>query len=138
MFLLEIAQRWLYFVFEILDVQDYLFAILYGLLIFDNFKYSDLAYHFFVEELFLRNASRLEEVTGKFSSYFDANWRSCFDYVIKAFVNLFTVVISYLPESVQPIFNLVVNTAGNIATTAAGSNTDVSESESDASSVKGD
>ena len=55
MFLLEIAQRWLYFVFEILDVQDYLFAILYGLLIFDNFKYSDLAYHFFVEELFYRN-----------------------------------------------------------------------------------
>jgi hypothetical protein len=36
-------------------VTDYLFVIVYAILIYDNFKYAELAYHFFIEELFNRN-----------------------------------------------------------------------------------
>jgi len=69
-------------------------------------------------------------------SYFDANWRTWFDYFVKAIVNVFQVFISFLPESVQPILNMFVSTAGSIAKATTGANLD--DSVSDISSTKGD
>jgi hypothetical protein len=137
-FLFELAQRWLYFVFDYLDVTSYLFVILYAALIYENFKYAEAAYHYFIEELFFRNEQRFERLSSGMASYFDANWRTWFDYCIKAIVNLFQVFISFLPESVQPILNMFVSTAGSIAKATAGPTTDDSVSESDVSSTKGD
>ena len=88
MFLLELSQRWLYFVYDWLDVTDYLFVVIYCILIFDNFKYAELAYHFFIEELFYRNEQRLEEVSKKIHSYFEANWRSVYDYLMKSLTQI--------------------------------------------------
>ena len=112
--------------------------IIYAALIYENFKYAEAAYHYFIEELFFRNEQRLERLSLGMASYFDANWRTWFDYVVKAIVNLFQVFISFLPESIQTILNMFVTTAGSIAKTAAGPTTDDSVSESDVSSTKGD
>jgi hypothetical protein len=125
-------------VYDYLDVTAYLFVILYAVLIYENFKYAEAAYHYFIEELFFRNEQRFEHLSSKMASYFDSNWRTWFDYGVKAIVNLFQVIISFLPESIQPFLNMFITTAGSIAKTAAGSATDDSVSESDVSSTKGD
>lgn len=117
---------------------SYLFVVIYAVLIYDNFKYAEAAYHYLIEELFLRNEQRFEHMSSKMASYFDANWHTWFDYVVRAIVNVFQVFIGFLPESVQPFLNMFITTAGTIAKTAAGSATDDSVSESDASSAKGD
>lgn len=138
-FLLELSQRWLYFVYEYLDVTDYLFVIVYAILIYDNFKYAELAYHFFIEELFNRNEQFFEDLSNRLTGYFGSNWRSWFDYVVKGVANLLQVAISFLPEGVQPLLNIFVSTAGKLATNAAGNVTDDSASEiSDTNSMKGD
>lgn len=111
--------------------------VLYGVLIYENFKYAELAYHFFIEEMFYRNEQRFEAFSTKMSGYFDSNWRTWFDYAVASMVNLFQVMISFLPESVQPVLNMVVSTAGSIAKAQTGKMTDDSAtSESDAASTK--
>lgn len=98
-YLLEMSQRWFAFVYDYLDVKHYLFVVVYGILIYDNFKYAELAYHFFIEELFYRNELKFEQMSQKLSSYFDANWRTWYEYCIQGVVQLFTVIIGFLPES---------------------------------------
>jgi hypothetical protein len=85
-YLLELSQRWLSFVYDYLDVKQYLFVVVYGILIYDNFKYAELAYHFFIEELFYRNEVKFELMSQKLSSYFDSNWRTWYEYCVSGVV----------------------------------------------------
>ena len=135
-YLLEMSQRWFAFAYAYLDVTSYLFVVLYGVLLYENFKYAELAYHFFIEEMFYRNQQRLSSFSETMSSYFDSTWRTWFEYIVKVIFNIFHVIAGFLPESIQGIVKMFVSTAEGLVKSQV--KDDSATSESDTSSQKGD
>ena len=70
------------------------------------------------------------------SSYFDANWRTWFEYIVKAIFNIFHVIAGFLPESIQGIVKMFVSTAEGLVKSQV--KDDSATSESDTPSQKGD
>ena len=52
-----VLQGWFSFVLESIEMTPIFWAIVYFVLLLDNFKYSDFLYNQFLEDVFVRNTS---------------------------------------------------------------------------------
>ena len=82
-------------------MQTYFFLIVHFALVFQEFKYAELAYHFCFETMFQRNKELIDSLRGKFVNFWKENCSSIWTYTKKNIVSIFHMLSRFLPASVQ-------------------------------------
>ena len=100
-FILEILQRYFSFVLVQFEMQQTFFLIVYPLLCFQEFKWTELAYHFCFETAFKRNEELIIYARKQVEGVWRDNCSNWVGYVKKNMVSLAHMLSRFLPETIQ-------------------------------------
>ena len=81
-------------------MQAYFFLIVHFALVFQEFKYAELCYHFCFETAFQRNQELIANLRKTFMSFWQDNCSGLWNYVKKNIVSIFHMLSRFLPASV--------------------------------------
>ena len=104
-FICGIAQRYLSWVLDQLEMQDYFFIVLFIALIFQEFKYAEIAYHFCFETAFKRNEELIVNARSGILAMYKEYAHKWWAYLIKNLVALGALISNLLPGPIKGFTN---------------------------------
>jgi len=96
-----------------IDMQSLFFFLLYTALLWQNFRYTELLYHFMVEEGFNRSSDTIEKCIDFLSNYINQNQSSAVKYVKLTVASITVMILKLMPSSVQPYLNMMFSGVEN-------------------------
>ena len=88
-------------------MQTRFFFVFYTVLLIREMHYTELLYHFMVEEAFDRSGESIERVIEIVQSYVNQNQIGAIKYVKLTIASLTVMLLGLMPASVQPLLNNV-------------------------------
>merc|ERR1712045_54007 len=111
--------------------------IFYAILVFRDFKYADIIYHFAFEDFLLRNEEFIVKYRSMMNKWFKDNLAGIFSYIKANIMGIIKALASCLPASIQPFVMPFFESLSNYQKKA--DSVEVTESEvSDATILKRD
>ena len=102
MFALEIFRSRMSSLLEMVEMEAYFFMILYFALIFENFKYAEMIYHFIIEDFLKTNDMKITEIRRAISDWYYNNISFIWHYFKRTLAGIFAVLSRFLPARFQP------------------------------------
>jgi len=106
-FLTELLRYYFDWLLSRVGMQTKFFFVFYSVLLFREMHYTELLYHFMVEEAFDRSGESIERVTELAQSYVNQNQIGAIKYVKLTIASLTVMILGFMPASVQPLLNNV-------------------------------
>ena len=94
-------------------MQDYFFMLFYGVLVFQDFKYADVIYHFAFEDFLLRNEDFIVKYRSIVNKWFEDNLSGILGMIKANIVGILKAISMRLPASVQPFVLPLFDTLSN-------------------------
>ena len=104
-FIFEIMQRYFSFILDQLEMQEYFFLVVFFALIFQEFKYAEIAYHFCFEKLFKMNEELIVGARSSIMNLYRENVHKWWNYIIKNLVAIGSALSKMLPAPIQAFTN---------------------------------
>lgn len=107
MFLVTLLRSYLDWILSLLQMNDLFFFAFYTTLLYDNFHITEWLYTFMVEEGFNRSSEHIEMAIGLVQGYINKNWSGVISFVKLTLSSIVVQLLGYMPDSVQPILNML-------------------------------
>lgn len=81
-------------------MENVFFVPLYAVLIYDNFKYTEILYRFMIEEGFDRSSLYIEAVKQRVQEFAEKNNLAIFRYIKLTLASIFVMITNMLPQTI--------------------------------------
>ena len=92
---------------NMVEMQGYFFFIFYTVLLYDNFRFTEMLYHFMIEEGFNRSSTYIEKAIEVVKSYISENQLGILNYIKLNISSLFVLLMDNTPAAVKPYTELI-------------------------------
>lgn len=89
------------------DMQGLFFFIFWTVLLYDNFRFTEVLYAFMIEEGFNRSSSHIELVLDVINKYMNENYSGIIKYIKLCISGLIMFIVDLMPAKVKPLFKMV-------------------------------
>ena len=105
--LIGIAQNRLSFLLDAIEMKEPFFVLFYFVLIWDNFRYTEILFEFVVEEGFNRSSSTIEAVRTSIINYFNSHHQRLWETTKLTFASILVMILKIMPAQIKPVLDLV-------------------------------
>lgn len=105
--MLNIFNAYLGFLFEKIGMHNYFYLILFGAMIYQDFKYTEMLYAFMIEEGFNRSQDYIEIGIKFCKQYIDQHFRSVLSTIKLTLTSIIMLIVNAMPASVKPYTDIV-------------------------------
>lgn len=105
--MLTLLQTYLDYFLSMIDMQGWFFLILWTVLLYNNFQYTEVLYAFMVEEGFDRSSTHIEAVLGGIQTYMNDNYAGIISYIKLSVSSIVVLLLSFMPSQIQPVLNVM-------------------------------
>lgn len=104
--LVTLIRRRLDTLLSLIEFEESLEAVLYTVLTWKNYRFTEKFYTFFVEEGFSRCESQLESVQAAFDKYVRSHQKFYIEYAKYTFASIFVMLLDFMPSQIRPILEV--------------------------------
>ena len=101
----ELLRSYFAWIMNRIGMQTTFFFVFYTVLIVKNMHYTELLYHFMVEEAFDRSSLSIESAIGFGQSYVNQHQIGAIKYIKLTVASITVMILGLMPASVQPFLN---------------------------------
>lgn len=106
-FILQLVRSYCDYFLALVGMQSLFFSVMYQVLIYENFRFTEMCYTFFVEEGFNRSATYIEQFHSMLQTYINNHQNGVINYIKLSLSSVVVLVLNAMPASVQPMLNMV-------------------------------
>ena len=106
-FLTEMLRSYFDWIMNRIGMQTTFFFVFYTVLLVKDLHYTELLYHFMVEEAFDRSGENIERVLDLGQNYINQNQIGAIKYIKLTVASITVMILGLMPASVQPMLNTV-------------------------------
>jgi len=106
-FLTELIRSYFNWVLSRIGMQNPFFLAFYSVLLVKNMHYTELLYHFMVEEAFDRSGETIERAVDIAQGYVNQNQIGAIKYIKLTVASVTVMILGLMPAQAQPTLNYV-------------------------------